>query len=526
MTSFYGESREINKISDELENQISRANVDKWIFRLLLILIGFMPIIVLAHTTEIVSPVVSTNTTLQSGVKGDLFTYYKSLIILVVTIIASLLLVAKFLFMDGKIRKTKLNYFLGAFAAVIVISTILSPNITVALNGQFNRSEGAIMWLCYIALIFIAINISYPKNVVNYIIYSLYPFVLINLFISAMSFYGKDLLQFGWVKSLVAIFLSGGAKLSDGSVLIGTLNQWNYMSGMFSIMTVMFLSWAIIDKNSIRRGINLIVALATMAIMLMSTSASGFVTLICISIILFWLAIKSDNKLKSLSILIIFVILSGALIHVLSLKNPKVWDESVGFFVSANPYIEEQQTASTLTTTSSLLDFLSNKAYAADNAFELPVLPAPQWGPGTGRIYIWQETLKLVANRPLFGYGMDTIVYHFPHTQLEAQGNLNEVTIVDKPHNLYMGILYGTGIIGFLFFMGIIVLSLIEMLKSIVRFNNSTNYYVALCVAWIAFLIQALFNDTATGTAGVLFAIAGITLGILYNGKEANEVNV
>ncbi|MBM7609062.1 O-antigen ligase [Lysinibacillus composti] len=525
MTSFYGESRQVNKISDEKENQISRDNVDKWIFRLFLVLIGFMPLIVLAHATEFVSPIVSTMSNLTSGVKGDLFTYYKSLIILVVTIIAALLLLSKVLFMNGKVKKTKLNYFLGGFVIVLIISTIVSPNISIALNGLYNRSEGAIMWICYTALIFIAMNINYPKNAVNYVMYSLYPFIFINLFIIIMNFYGKDLLQFEWVQKLVSLFLTGGSQISEGSVLIGTLNQWNYMSGMFSIMTVMFLSYAVVDKNPIRRTINLIVALAAMAVMLMSISASGFVTVVFITVILIWLVIKSENKLKSLAVLVVFAIISGALIHVLSLKNAEVWDESLGFFISENPYETEQPLGASVTT-EGLLDLLSNKAYASDNSFELPVLPTPQWGPGTGRIYIWQETLELVADRPLFGYGIDTLVYHFPHTQLEAQANMNEVTIVDKPHNLYVGILYGTGIIGFALFAALLLITLVATIKSIITFNCSSSLIVVLSVAWIAFLVQALFNDTAPGTAGLLFTIAGITLGLFYNEKEANEANV
>lgn len=77
MTSFYGEDRQKNILVDEEENRVSRANIDKWIFRLLLILIGFMPIIVLAHVREVISPQVSNISLLFSGAKGDIFTYYK-----------------------------------------------------------------------------------------------------------------------------------------------------------------------------------------------------------------------------------------------------------------------------------------------------------------------------------------------------------------------------------------------------------------------------------------------------------------
>ena len=58
MTSFYNELNK-SSITDERENASSRENVDKWIFRLLLILIGFMPIIVMAKVVDVTSPLTS-----------------------------------------------------------------------------------------------------------------------------------------------------------------------------------------------------------------------------------------------------------------------------------------------------------------------------------------------------------------------------------------------------------------------------------------------------------------------------------
>ena len=235
MTSFYEELHKSKKYSDEKENTQSRVNVDKWIFRLLLFLIGFMPLVVMGNIEEIISPIISNLDILSSGIKGDLFTHYKAWIVLIITIITGVLLLVKFLFMDGTIRKTYLNYVLGIFVVVIVVSTVVSPNISIALNGQYNRSDGAISWLCYVALMFIAMNIEYPKNVVKYIMYMMMPFVFINLYIITMNFYGKDLLQNSWAQSVVSIMLPEGANISEGSQLLGTLNQWNYMSGMFAI---------------------------------------------------------------------------------------------------------------------------------------------------------------------------------------------------------------------------------------------------------------------------------------------------
>ncbi|MFY0518391.1 O-antigen ligase family protein [Lysinibacillus sp. UGB7] len=504
---------------DVEEDVRSQKSMDKWVFRLLLLIIGFMPLIVMASVMDVQTPLITNVDALTGGVKGDLFTHYKALVLLVISILAGLLFMTKILFMNGEIRKTKLNYAIGAFAVVIVLSTIFSPNISIALHGQYNRADGAISWLCYLALFFIAMNIEYPKNVSNYIVYSLYPFIIINFFIITVNFYGKDLLQNVWIQKFVSAFLPDGAKISEGSQLIGTLNQWNYMSGMFGIITLLFLSWAIIDNSNVRRFTNMFFSLTAMVIMLMSMSASGFFTFVCITPLIIWLAIKSLNKKKALIILLTFYIVTAFFVHFLSMKDPKVWDESIGFFLPINNPYESQRSGETSIgnlTFDSLSIWNINTASAAENTFELPVLPEAYWGPGTGRIYIWEKTLELVKERPLLGYGLDTLVYQFPHNHIEARGNLNEVTIVDKPHNIYVGVIYGTGILGLVAFLGIVLYSIKNSLQTIFRSKKSTEFVNTLCIAWLAYLIQALFNDTSIGITAPLFVIAGILMGLLF----------
>ncbi|MEK4128661.1 O-antigen ligase family protein [Solibacillus sp. FSL W8-0474] len=521
MASFYEELHKSDSISDEQENVQSRANADKWIFRLLLVILGFMPLIVMANVEEFISPLISNVDVLSSGVKGDLFTHYKAVFIIVITIIILLIFLSKLFFMNGKIKKTSLNYALGGFVLAILVSTIMSPNISVALNGQYNRSEGAILWICYIVLFFVAMNITYPKNVVNYIMYTMIPFVFINLFIMVKNFYGNDLLQLDVMQKLVSIMLPEGANISEGSQLLGTLNQWNYMSGMFAMMTVMYLAWAVVAKKGYESAIGVVTACASVAIMLMAVSTNGFVTFLSVIPFILWIAFKSNSIKKAVIVLVSFIVVMGGSLHILSLQNEKVWAESIGFFYSGeNPYTKEElEESSPISTKDISFTLFGEKVAASDNSFELPVLPAPAWSPGTGRTYIWQETLELVAERPLFGYGIDTITYHFPHYQLEARGNLLIETIVDKPHNIYIGLLYGTGIIGLVLFMIFVLITLKETLIRIIKFNSKSNTSVVLGIIWLSFLVQALFNDTTPAMTGTLFVMIGILMG-LQNRKE------
>lgn len=515
MASFYEEIRKSDMISDDNENAQSRANIDKWIFRLFLFLIGFIPLVVMANVEIVVSPLVSNIDLLSSGAKGDLFTHYKALLILVVTIIAGAMLLAKVFFMDGTIRKTVLNCVLGLFAVAIVVSTLASPNISVALNGQFNRSDGAISWLCYIALMFIAMNIKYPKKVVAYVTYAFYPFVLLNLIIMTMNFYGKDLLQTSWMQKFVSLFLPEGANLTEGSTLVGTLNQWNYMSGMFAVMTVLFLAWAIVDEHVTRSIFSMIMAVISNAIMLMALSTSGFLSLIVTIIFILFLVYKVTNKKKAISILFGFIILSTGVFHILANENHRIWDESFGFFLDNNPYEEVASIAN-------ISDLFESRVYASDEVLELPELPDASWAPGTGRFYIWEKALDLVKERPLLGYGLDTIMYNFPHYNIDARGgNHNENTIVDKPHNMYMGVLYGTGIFGVIALLFIISIVILSGVLQVTKENMLV--LGVFTSAIIAFSIQSLFNDSLPGMTSLLFVFMGILVVIQKDDQQIIE---
>ncbi|HZK02627.1 MAG TPA: O-antigen ligase family protein, partial [Anaerovoracaceae bacterium] len=89
----------------------------------------------------------------------------------------------------------------------------------------------------------------------------------------------------------------------------------------------------------------------------------------------------------------------------------------------------------------------------AGKAVRLSKVPAVGWKDnqsfGSGRGYIWSRTLPMLKETLLLGHGADTYVLHFPHDdyagKYNAKWKLNK--IVDKPHNMYVGMAVGTGAI-------------------------------------------------------------------------------
>lgn len=524
-------SSQLSYTAEEMEeDRQSRASLDKWIFRLLLVVIGLVPLIVLAYMKEVQSPIISNVSLLQSGDMGELFTAYKAKLLYALTaIIAGLFLFRTFV-LRGELRKTPINYFVGLFVIAIIISTLLSDSISTAFSGIYNRTDGALSWICYLTLLFVAMNIQYPKKdkAVHLVLYSLMPFVFINLVVITMNFYGKDLLQnYQFIQSFVQLTLPEGAELGEGSQLVGTLNQWNYMSGMFAVMTVMYVAAAIVSKSWAQRIIFLVTALASIATMLQALSTSGFLTVTVSLLFLIALVLRSENKVHGAIMLGVFLIVTAPIFHVLAEKNPRIWTESFGFVIDNNPYLEPVPVEPVPTepvteepvSKAIFIPTFGTVAYAAEQSFELPVLPERATAAGSGRAYIWSKAFEsLEGTELLVGKGLDTILYFFPHYDLEARAGMwDESTIVDKPHSLYIGILYGTGILGLIALLGIAVMTLWQMIS---LFKQQKLALLILVMGWLAFLIQAVFNDSLVGMTAPMFAIAGILLGLVLSEKD------
>lgn len=273
----------------------SQQQIDKWILYILIAAIILVPLLIGGHISEVISPIISNVDQLVSGEKVDIFTFYKFTALVTLTILAVGLFLYKLLFLNYSLRVSPILYFIAIFLIAIIFATIFSPNKTLALFGQYNRSDGGISYICYILLMFVAVHIKYPKRIVEYVLYAFYPLVIVNFFLTTMNFTGHDALNYAPLNEALTIF-APEIVFQDGSNLIGTLNHWNYMSGMFAVVTVMYLSWIILDNNYSRRFVNLIIALMGITTMLIGMSASGFVTFVCMTVVILWIAIKCSNK--------------------------------------------------------------------------------------------------------------------------------------------------------------------------------------------------------------------------------------
>ncbi|MEH7344992.1 O-antigen ligase family protein [Bacillus sp. JJ1532] len=510
-------SLHFNKIIKiENEEQLEINKVDRILTIGLALLILIVPLAVRVHFTDFVSPLV-TGSDIDTGVKSDIFTYYKFITLVIGTIILSIVFLYKVFFVGYIIPKSKINILTGILVITIIVSALFAPNKTLALLGMYNRHDGTISYLCYIALFFIAANIKYSPKSLKMLTYCLVPFVIVNTSLGLFILYGIDVFKWTWINKLIFGELPEGSNVNAGSQLWSTFNNPNYISGFAGTLTALFFTLSILNKNIIEKIVMLIISLASFSMVLTSLSTSGFLAFLITVPLILIIGLFSKSKGKSLSFFLLGVLGFALILNAFAIKNPKVWDESIGFIVSKNPYVEVKQSAK------ELLDFdFESKVTAAKVDYKLKELPPSGYSAGSGRSYIWEKAIEMIGERPILGYGLDTFVFHFPQDDPEknsALGTFNVIT--DKPHNLFIGLAYGAGVFSAIALILLILALLVKWVIDLFK-RNLSKETIAIGMMIVAFLVQAMFNDSIIGFTNVIFIFIGVLTASIINNK--NEI--
>lgn len=167
------------------------------------------------------------------------------------------------------------------------------------------------------------------------------------------------------------------------------------------------------------------------------------------------------------------------------------------------------------------------------------------------RIQIWKNTIELIKDKPILGYGTGNWDIFFPSkgiNKIPRMAIKNQT--ISRPHNDYLWIAAETGIIGLLFYISLLILIYFYAISAITKSSNRTsilkliflisfftgyliiaffdfprerpelNFYVALIMAWLVYLsnretsFKEIFNlkpfYQKILLAGVLILLCGI----------------
>lgn len=140
----------------------------------------------------------------------------------------------------------------------------------------------------------------------------------------------------------------------------------------------------------------------------------------------------------------------------------------------------------------------------------------------TNRGYIWSRTLPLLKDTVLIGKGADTFAIYFPQDDYAGRYNIGNYvngtnTIIDKPHNLYLGAAVNTGVLSMLALIVLFMMYLVESVKVYRKcsFDGFAAYIgMGIFVAVAGFMVSALVNDSTVQMMPVVYVLLGMGLAV------------
>lgn len=152
----------------------------------------------------------------------------------------------------------------------------------------------------------------------------------------------------------------------------------------------------------------------------------------------------------------------------------------------------------------------------------------------SGRGYIWSRALPLLKKAVFLGYGPDTFTYIFPQNDIAGKLNYGAIwVIIGKPHNWYLQIALGSGILSLAFLICFIVWFIIKSMKLLAAHTHWQNSggnsekRVILCAilsAVIGYLITGVFNDSVVAVSPIFWMTLGFGTRMLVNAGTNVEI--
>lgn len=476
-------------------------SISMGIFIFLLIIV---PLTVRAKVLDFTAPRII-NPVVDTGLQVGLFAYYKWLLVLVGALIVLAILLYKILAEKYQLKSLYLNAPLLMLALLILGSVMASEYKSMALFGLYSQRDGALLILAYLGLCLAAANTVYRPWFKCGVDVALMAFIAINTIIMVLDFTGLKLMQADIIRAILAPpELRSGLAGSIGN----TMGNVNYISGLAAALFAYFTAGTLLHQDFKKQLMVAATALAAFVMVLLSFSSSGFVTLVLLAPLFLLVLWRSEDWRRSLiagsglltACLLVFVVLNSI--------NPNIYRETVGLFLPQATTIQEMATP---------------PAQALSRPAPEFQLPQPGWSPGTGRTYIWSETLALTAERPWLGYGYGTLTYYFPQDDLNKVANMQDYNrLITKTHSMYMGAAFGLGFPALLILLSLFGLHFYFTGRSLWVRRQGTNYTfaVSLFLFFCAFTVQALFNDPVVDAGAIFWILFGVAVSL---NKEVDQ---
>jgi hypothetical protein len=514
---------------------INSSIIDKIIFVILCLLLLVVPNILKVVQLYNHSPAFGNS--LESKMVADLYAYSKFVVLCFGAAIVGSLLIYKLA--KNKFEGIQPNYInlpAAMLYITIIVSGVFAEFKSPSFLGLYSRYEGTLTYICFLVIFFAAANIVWNNKQANWIIYATYPFILLNSLMSVLWFYGINLLKYDFVVGLLLPDTgSGYGRFGDGSYLSNTISNPDYASGIGGTLALLFLTKAMFSSGLRQRLVNLFMSVAAFSIIISSLARSGLYSVIIVLPLVALIGVFSTYPLKkTFATLLTGLVLFGLITIVFAQHNPQIIERYKSIAQIDNLTKVRTELGDVSKHVAEAIEetglFNARPVYAEETNSKLDDefnLPPAGFTTLTGRVYIWQRTFDLILKKPLLGYGMDTLGYYFPQTELLKSANVGGAeVIIDKPHNLYLDIGFGSGLLALLAFLLLLLRHVwvnIKLFRS--KVSDETRVILAvLFVGWCAFLCQGMVNDFNIATDLFFWIPFGVSVSMLKQNNTVKKI--
>ena len=350
-----------------------------------------------------------------------------------------------------KYKKNKIDIFLILIVIFAIIATIFAFDVGTAISGGYNRYEGLYMIIYYMTILYICSYVK--KEDKKYIVYTI--------------------LFSGIIQTLYAICQKTG--IFNVITVIHNNQRWstgfvknpNFLGTHMLICLSLSIGLFFDEKNNRKNIIYLLLIILFVIGMLISDTLSVVIGLFTILLFLLIYSVR-NKKIKKLLLLSSIILVSTYLLSILNLTS-----------IPNDLNVFKNETTS-----------IVKREKVDKNSY------------GTGRIFIWKETIKFVPKYLIHGVGVDNFYYINNGKPIRRKNEL-----CDKAHNEYLQILVTMGIFSLISYLFLYYSILKEGLK-----NSIKNKETYLILPIIGYLVQAFFNISVIQVAPLFYIILGLCI--------------
>jgi O-antigen ligase len=360
---------------------------------------------------------------------------------------------------------TKYREVVGAsvlFITWALIATFASGvNLTEGLFGVTGRQTGLFAYFTLIALMVSGVIASSSELSRKLVLVLVYVGILSGLYGVLQSFGGDP---FDWINPFSPVF--------------GFFGNPNFQASFMGIAAVAAIAMALESSAKLQNRISFLV-FVTLALFNIyeSKSQQGYLVFISGVVVVGYLYVRGNDKLRKLTSLYIVAAVVGFVAVVLDILQKSPW--------------------------SSIL-YKESVTFRGD---------------------FWRAGWKMTLDNPVFGVGLDGYRDHYRASRdLVTALRPGSDAMTDSAHNVFLDISSGGGfplLIIYVFLIGLTIFSAIKVIRRSTGFDVG---FAAVLGAWVAYLAQSVISINQLGLAVWGWVLMGSIIGYEINTREKIEV--